>query len=128
MVYIKAGIMLIVTTWENDADNYVNKTLDGLTKECANAIAEFCKQFKSKNAKPFGAGFGNAEYRGFDVEYVAENLQEEQVNLIIEETGMELHDLFVKLIGTWCDGEYVRVFDKLIAIDVPVDIHTVDLS
>lgn len=46
MAVIKAGYRLTVTSWENDADNYATKVIDGLTIERARVCVAYCKLFK----------------------------------------------------------------------------------
>lgn len=128
MAYMKAGISIIITTWENDGDNSMDKSIHGLSKECALAIGQFCKLFKSKNARPMGTGFGNMDRRELDIDDLVDHLPDGTAGLIEKETGLDLYDIFCKLIGTWCDGEYVRVFEKLTYLEVPVDINEISLS
>lgn len=50
MAIIKAGYRLTVTSWENDADNYATKVIDGLTFERARICAAYCELFNSDDA------------------------------------------------------------------------------
>lgn len=52
---IKAGYRLTVTSWENDADNYNTKMIEGLTKEDVEFHVKFISLFKSGSR----GGFGN---------------------------------------------------------------------
>lgn len=127
MPHLKAGIAVVVTTWENDADNYVTKTLSGMSKECAIAVSNFCNLFVSTNGHK-SKGFGNIDTSDLDYVEVAEKLSETDLLLIQGELGVRsVEDLFDILIGTWCDGEYVRVFDNIKFLDVPTDIEEISL-
>lgn len=55
---IKAGYRITVTSWENDADNYNTKILEGLTLEDAKFTVDFIKLFTSQNSRP-NPGIGN---------------------------------------------------------------------
>jgi hypothetical protein len=126
MPYLKAGITVAVTTWENDADNYVTKTLSGMSKECAIAVHNFCKLFVSKNGWK-EKGFGNFDTSDLDYDEVSIKLTATDLLLIEAELNSSVEDLFDNLIGTWCDGEYVRVFDNIKFLDVPTDIEEIEL-
>ena len=49
MTIIKAGYRVSVKTWENDADNYNNGLVEGLTKDEAKFVVDFIKLFSSQN-------------------------------------------------------------------------------
>lgn len=55
---LKAGIMLIIHSWENDGDANQQVTLTGLTLEQARYYIDFCKLFVSCNNGGEG-GVGN---------------------------------------------------------------------
>ena len=60
MKKISAGYRLIVTSWENDADNYKTKSMDGLSEEATYFLGALIKLFYSKNNPPKGkVCFGN---------------------------------------------------------------------
>lgn len=46
---IPAGYRVTVVSWENDADHYKTKVLEGLTEQEARFVADFASLFKSKN-------------------------------------------------------------------------------
>lgn len=60
---IKAGYRIHVTSWENDADNYRTKTMEGVAKEHLPFIVAACKLLTSKYDHQNGGGFGNI-YQG----------------------------------------------------------------
>lgn len=55
---IPAGYRLTITSWENDADHYKTKVLEGVTKEEAAFLVEFCQLYSSQN-EPYSYGIGN---------------------------------------------------------------------
>ena len=44
---IKAGYQITITSWENDADNYKDVTIGGLTKDRVKYIIAMCSLFTS---------------------------------------------------------------------------------
>lgn len=46
---IPAGYRIVVTSWENDADNYNTGIIEGLTRPEAKFVAEFVMLFSSQN-------------------------------------------------------------------------------
>lgn len=62
---IKAGFRLEVETWENDADNYRTKVLDGLTEAEVKFYVELAKAHYSMNGLR-KKGFGNMYEPGFN--------------------------------------------------------------
>jgi hypothetical protein len=60
MKTIPAGYRLIVTSWENDADNYKTETISGLSESSTRFLIDLYKLFYSKNNPPKGkVCFGN---------------------------------------------------------------------
>lgn len=60
MKKIPAGYRLIVTSWENDADNYNTKSVDGLSLEATKFLTDVIQLFYSRNNPPKGmVCFGN---------------------------------------------------------------------
>lgn len=55
MKQIAAGYRLIVTSWENDADNYRTESVEGLTKEGVTLLVALIKLFRSESS----GGHGN---------------------------------------------------------------------
>lgn len=141
----KSGHIVFVTTWENDADNYITKNISGLTLEQANAIVEFAKFFTSGSnnrgycKKTNRNVFGNAEYDTMRFGYVVSNwrtyfniknfenllligFNDLYQTLIIIDT---IHNIFRKIIGSWGDGQYVRVAEKVEVFYVPQDVQAI---
>ena len=54
MKKIPAGYRLIVTSWENDADNYNIKVVEGLSLEATKLLVDVIQLFYSKNNPPKG--------------------------------------------------------------------------
>lgn len=54
---IKAGYRIEVVTWENDADNYKTRDIDGLSEDEAVEIVKYLKLFKKSE---WDGGLGNA--------------------------------------------------------------------
>jgi hypothetical protein len=138
----KAGYVASVTTWENDADNYITKNLDGLSLDQANAIVELAKFFTSGSnnegyctktqRKVFGNAddgdkFGHFSYRTYynteQFEIYLNTIFPELYSVLI--TINTIENLVYKLIGSWCDGEYIRVAETVNIYYVPEDIHTI---
>lgn len=67
---IKAGYRLEVVSWENDADNYNTKVIDGLTIRQVQFYTKLCKMLESKNSWGDTAHFGNM-YEPSDEEVAA---------------------------------------------------------
>ncbi len=127
MSYLKAGIAVIVTTWENDADNPMDKKMSGLTKEQALAISRFCELFRSVNG--WGkVGVGNSNTETLDFDELATKMTQSDLDLLKTDLGETPETLYEYLIGSWCDGEYVRVFESIKFLNVPVDIEEIKLE
>lgn len=56
---IPAGYRLTIESWENDADNYKTKVMEGLQKPSVEFLIDFAKLFYSNNARRRPKGFGN---------------------------------------------------------------------
>lgn len=54
---IKAGYRIEVVTWENDADHYKTKSVDGLSEDEVAEIVKYLKLFKKSD---WEGGLGNA--------------------------------------------------------------------
>lgn len=54
---IPAGYRVTISSWENDADNYKDVIIEGLSKERVEFVIKLCKLFRSKNQVP--GCFGN---------------------------------------------------------------------
>ena len=60
MTNIPAGYTLTVTSWENDADNYADKTLHGLSEADVRFYLNLLSRFRSR--WDAGGGLGNSDY------------------------------------------------------------------
>jgi hypothetical protein len=56
---IPAGYRVTIESWENDADNYKTKVVEGLNESSVKFIIDFVKLFYSKNNYHGPKGFGN---------------------------------------------------------------------
>lgn len=100
---IPTGYGVEITTWENDGDNYKTVSVYGLDKNEVSFIVEFCKHFYSENSQK-AKGLGNSENFAKAV-WVEQKLT---AKWNVEDKGYTYD-----LIGTWCEGEYLRVFSDL---------------
>lgn len=147
---IKAGIMLSITSWENDGDNYNTKTKTGLCEDEAKFWLALAKLFggddyanKSENTcidqyelareflkltKVYHSGFACAT-DGWDVSAVQvilsedDDEQEEQLEQILS-LGSELQ---YDVLGS-CEYTTYRVFESYTAFLVPQDINEMKLD
>lgn len=143
---IKQGYRISVTTWENDADNYNTKTLDGLTREVVEFYVEFAKLHKSKNSYTSNVKCWGNMYEPSDEEieeYVTamRPLFKKYINVVASFYDSDFspewieHDDFSDMIGnvSWdlgiCSGEfYTRVVDKIEIQCIPQDIEMLDCT
>lgn len=58
MTNIPAGYTLTISSWENDADNYADKTLHGLSEADVRFYINLLNRFRSHNS----GGLGNEDY------------------------------------------------------------------
>lgn len=142
MKAFKAGYYAEVTTWENDGDNYKTDTARFDTFKELFAFVKFCEYFGSCNRQEnrLKQNFGNADivwsgglddkfgevgYRtywhpvGF-YEYIKASDSAVYQLLKSKVKGEETPESIEKAvwdvmgaIGTWCDGEYVRVVESI---------------
>ncbi len=56
---IPAGYRITIESWENDADNYKTKLMEGLQKESTMFLVDFAKLFYSQNNWNGPKGHGN---------------------------------------------------------------------
>lgn len=128
---IKAGFMLEITSWENDADNYNTIQISGLTKEKAQLYINIIKLFGSQSRN----GFGNlcARYDSPEEE-LARNAVTDLL-LAFDEAGEagvdershafeEISDYMSQFLGSGEDYVF-RVYSSHKVYFVPVDIEEV---
>lgn len=109
---IEQGYMVVVTSWENDADNYKTETLSGLNRSEAKFYFEACNLMRSiyrggKYGNQYIEGYVTGEDSSFvkDLKKLAQNN-----NLDVFEYAHE--DVLDDLIGIWCEGERYRVCES----------------
>lgn len=83
MKKFKAGYMFEVSTWENDADRRMTKTVSGFTKDQAVAVNAYLEIFKKSD---WQGGFGNIYEPSFD--------QIDKFNLKLKEIYLAHKDAF----------------------------------
>lgn len=124
---IPAGYRLTVTSWENDADNYNTKVVEGLSKEECQFQADFCKALKhSTDYKNRICNF----YEPSDVEVARlvkvwiDLLQKYNLNPDSYDMNETLNTL-----GLGCSGDfYTRVCESYKVEYTPIDIVFEDVS
>lgn len=129
---IKAGFMLEITSWENDADNYQTIQISGLTKEKTQLYINIIKLFKCNHYSNDG-NFGNLydEYESDTVKkasdaVVALLLAFDEVDGEDERTHAleEISDYMTQFLG--CGENFVfRAYDSHKVYFVPTDIEEV---
>src|SRR5690242_16342422 len=143
----RPGFLLKITTWENDADNYRTVDYQSTISDHIEFMIDVCMMFKSKN---WGGKYGNSDigeestkYRQGDAELVKDLMAlvekyHSKGKLVPEEfdyTAFDtdsvdchedwLRDACYELIGSWCDGEYWRVFESYTVLFIPGEIEDV---
>ena len=136
MLLRKKGYTVIVTSWENDADNYMTKerTFDTLDEACF--VYDFCKKFTSPNGGFNPDKLGNTQlFRDGHMDMFNDAVIK-HINDLFEKYDVpeEYHDeyyiddcIISELIGYWSDGEMVRVVEKLKMTYQPDDIYVEQL-
>lgn len=104
---LKAGYHVKVTSWENDADNYWDKTVHCETLDEALAIFDFAQMFRSKNDRN-NPGIGNI--------YDAYSLNQES---FVDQAFVDFHNQYpgffdpehTEQIEDWEDSDTAWLFD-----------------
>lgn len=131
---IRAGYQLHLESWENDADNYQTKILDGLTKEEVIAMVNVAKLFYSEHH----GGVGGTDYRrgGEEKQHEAYDKVKE---ILIPIGWMEEDDDYGSIsefvtdqVLGWagegfCDG-YIRVFESFKIYYFPTAVEEVEFD
>lgn len=123
---IPKGCRLTVTTWENDADNYNTKILQGLTLEHARFLFALAKGFmrESDIANLFDpsedeiakvANFARQLFKEFPDKLNTEGLEDDDL-------ADAIHDFMYDL-GISGTDFYSRVVDKILVEYVPEDVY-----
>jgi hypothetical protein len=136
---IKAGLLLRITTCENDADNYHTEDHDGLSAAEVDFLLMIARLFGYDGE--LGNGDRGEDGAGEDLDVALDAV----IQAHRDEGGLvpndwdKLHDpqktarlgvnfyqhLVQDLIGIWNDGEYWRVFEDFQVLSVPHDIEDV---
>lgn len=143
MTTIPKGYQIHVTTWENDGDNYKTKIISGLTGAKVKMLYQLAKFFESgtnNNATgPDGRGnYGNADNSydshgggSYHVHFNSSEFEKEFLEFC-EKHNIDSEDFheetFFEIIGTWCEGEYIRVMEKVEVYYVPEEITPVSIT
>ncbi len=141
MENIQPGYQLHITSWENDADNYKTKIIQGLTKEDVQFYLHFLRHFYSQYSRHkdmIGPGFGNMERRKCpEAESIAittafeafppsspELLDSVKQSIEFWKNDPEDScDWVLELLGYWYDK--YRVFDSFEVYYIPAEIQNV---
>lgn len=73
-IIYKKGILLKITTWENDGDHYQTQEHQGLTNDQAAFMIKIANLFTSAN-NPHSPGFGNCDISDIDVQKLESALE-----------------------------------------------------
>lgn len=121
----KQGYLLQVTSWENDADFYNTKTIEGLSKEQATWLVRFCEliaKLARNDAETCNTNLV-AVAAAIDVPYAGFPGWDEDDVKSQEDVQARLQDLVYELVGPDC--EYtgrMRVCDSWKVCFIPFDI------
>lgn len=139
----KAGYVIRVTSWENDADNYLTKEMHIAEKEKVDVLVEFVKLFTSSNNYK-NRGIGNLcygeehEYYGpfsdfyekympwfcEDVDLEGAENEDEEREIIAEHMIAFAYDLGL----TGSEYYATRVLDKFEVVYFPQDVICEDVT
>ncbi len=145
----KAGYLIKVTSWENDADNYNTKEMQVETEDDAKALVKFCWLFTSKNNRT-DRGIGNfyepglsqiseinsafydfhQEHPGFKGTFFDEPLNLDGIEDEDEQIDA-LRDYYIDIaydLGLSCGEYYTRVCDKVEVLYFSQDVLCEDLT
>ncbi len=135
---IPAGYRITITSWENDADNYNTKVMEGQTELDVKFWVDVCKMFRSKNRDKNAFGnmydpseseiekFGTAAFALFQrhPEWVK---SADFSTIDVEHAGEYLHEVAYDVALT--GGEfYTRVFDTIKIEYIPQQIELEDVT
>ena len=152
---MKPGYLLKITTLENDADNYNTKEVAGLEKTEAIFLIKVCELFKSCNRDgKYGNADVHSSYREVSRHRSSDEGMVEDIMALSDKHRVEhggkipqdwnwreyktngnkiedvcrdyYNDLLYDLgLGTWCEGEYRRVFDSYKVFYIPGEVEEV---
>jgi hypothetical protein len=131
------GYHIVVTTWENDGDNYATESVHFADRTEAENAVKIIRMFTSRNNSK-NPGIGNLQERDTSKIFEAfHKLIEENPGIIpvsiddIEEDNISPYDLleFVPDVGIGSSEYYLtRVVDKIVVEYYPEDVHCEDLT
>jgi hypothetical protein len=146
MTNIKPGYILKLTTWENDADNYMTKEFTGLEVDHVKFYVDVALMFRSTYD---GGKYGNvdrhSDYEGRendselvpDLKKIVDSYNQNNVSVpkefdyhILSEEDSKyvediLRDAVTELVGSWADGEYWRVVEDFEVFYLPTELVNV---
>lgn len=120
-MFTKSGYHVVVTTWENDGDNYKTTALH-VPVEKVKDVVECALMFRSNGSSNVidekgDIYLGNKELHSYDASDDDPLVQIS--HHIADKIGVELMDDFeYDLVGIWNDGEYYRVVEEVSVIYV----------
>lgn len=105
--------MVIVETWENDADNYAKQVFDGLTWLEAEFYVCLASLFRPEWKNNSAQSYGNEE-NNYALELDAIIKTQAKCPFAFEDSSAkDLTHLIHDIIGTWNDGDFYRVVDNI---------------
>jgi hypothetical protein len=132
MSIIKAGYRITVTSWENDADNYNTKTVEGLNEDEVNFHIDLLKLIVGSNSNDKTV-FGNmydprdSELEAFREAVIRVFLKHSRPDSIYEPLNIAM-DIIGEYTGYGGDGFYTRVAESIVVEFVPQEIIIEDVS
>ena len=128
---IQRGYRVTVTTWENDADNYNTKTVDGLTESATKFVVKLCKLHQSRRRE---GCFGNLydptdnQIRLYN-EALQKLVDEHEGDLPVEYcTDSDGVQEYASELGFSSEEFFTRVFDKIKIEYFPESIEIEDVT
>lgn len=113
-VLIRQGYIVTVKTWENDGDNYKTEQFHGLTLGEATAIVNMAKDYTA-DRYPQGGCDDAPEYGTIGTEINKQYCEGNFINADKSAYSDQfwLDDMIFEVVGTWCDGEYLRTVEEV---------------
>lgn len=128
---IPAGYRVSVTTWENNANNYQTKVVEGLSPKEVDFVVDLCMLHQDANNS--SNCFGNiysigAKKKDNHYKALQELINQHQNSKL--PWGNSLEDVmdFLYDIGLTGGDFYTRVFETIKVEEVPTEIHLQDVT
>ena len=119
---IKAGLQLVISSWENDGDNYKDVTISGLSEARTKMIISICKEFTSNK-------FGNMRDDNVDVaSNTVVTILEDNIDVLEADELACAREEICEYMSTYLgSSEFYdfRVFDSFKVFYIPQDIDEV---